>query len=129
MGQHKALSAAEACRALNSSILVETYLEGLTPDNAGGLNVPARGLEYRIGGVPSWRAVHGCTGGEAQLLARHVQGCGIATSVCGGRRSDGTSPARPALQWSSSPSTTSLWMPRTMRPRDTSSGVMRACGC
>lgn len=35
VGVHKALSAAEACRALNSSILVETYLEGLTPANAG----------------------------------------------------------------------------------------------
>ncbi|KAI7842611.1 hypothetical protein COHA_003715 [Chlorella ohadii] len=34
VGVHKALSAAEACRALNSSILVETYLEGLTPENA-----------------------------------------------------------------------------------------------
>ncbi|PRW57410.1 Adenylyltransferase and sulfurtransferase MOCS3 [Chlorella sorokiniana] len=34
VGVHKALSAAEACRALNSSILVETYLEGLKPDNA-----------------------------------------------------------------------------------------------
>ena len=33
---HKALSAAEACRALNSSIQVETHLEGFTPANAGG---------------------------------------------------------------------------------------------
>jgi molybdopterin/thiamine biosynthesis adenylyltransferase len=35
VGMHKALSAAEACRALNSSIQVETHLEGFTPANAG----------------------------------------------------------------------------------------------
>ncbi|EFN55933.1 hypothetical protein CHLNCDRAFT_22673 [Chlorella variabilis] len=34
VGVHKAVSAAEACRALNSSIQVETHLEGLTPANA-----------------------------------------------------------------------------------------------
>ena len=34
MGQHKALSAAEACRALNSSLTVETHLDGFTPANA-----------------------------------------------------------------------------------------------
>lgn len=34
VGVHKALSAAEACRALNSSIQIETHLEGFTPDNA-----------------------------------------------------------------------------------------------
>lgn len=34
VGMHKALSAAEACRALNSSIQVETHLEALTPANA-----------------------------------------------------------------------------------------------
>lgn len=37
VGVHKALSAAEACRALNSSIQVETHLEGLSPANAGAL--------------------------------------------------------------------------------------------
>jgi hypothetical protein len=36
VGVHKAESAAAACRALNSSIVVETHLEGLTPANAGG---------------------------------------------------------------------------------------------
>lgn len=35
MGVHKAVSAAEACRALNSSIQVEAHLEGLSPANAG----------------------------------------------------------------------------------------------
>lgn len=34
VGVHKALSAAETCRALNSSIRVETHLEALTPANA-----------------------------------------------------------------------------------------------
>ena len=34
VGVHKALSAAEACRALNSSIQVEVHLEGMTPGNA-----------------------------------------------------------------------------------------------
>jgi molybdopterin/thiamine biosynthesis adenylyltransferase len=38
---HKALSAAEACRALNSSIQVETHLEGFTPANAGGAALAA----------------------------------------------------------------------------------------
>lgn len=59
VGQHKALSAAEACRALNSSILVETYLEGLTPENAGGLNMLCSWAGISIGGVLScwahWR--------------------------------------------------------------------------
>ncbi|PSC70689.1 Adenylyltransferase and sulfurtransferase MOCS3 [Micractinium conductrix] len=34
VGVHKAVSAARACRALNSSIQVETHLEALTPANA-----------------------------------------------------------------------------------------------
>lgn len=34
VGQHKALSAAGACAQLNSSIKLETHLEGFTPANA-----------------------------------------------------------------------------------------------
>lgn len=51
MGVHKALSAAEACRALNSNILVETYLEGLTPENAGAIDSGCRRQGDRDGGV------------------------------------------------------------------------------
>jgi molybdopterin/thiamine biosynthesis adenylyltransferase len=32
---HKAVSAAQSCRALNSSIQVEVHCEGFTPANAG----------------------------------------------------------------------------------------------
>lgn len=34
IGMHKALSAAAAVRSLNSSVLIDTFLEGLRPDNA-----------------------------------------------------------------------------------------------
>lgn len=46
---HKALSAAEACRALNSSIQVETHLEALTPANAGKCRAAAVWLCQRWG--------------------------------------------------------------------------------
>lgn len=79
---HKALSAAEACRALNSGIQVETHLEAFTPANAGACRAGrvtlgcARGVRSRwsgpgvaagsprmpldgatrYGGAPSWRS-------------------------------------------------------------------------
>ena len=53
MGVHKALSAAEACRALNSSILVETYLEGLTPANAGAHRNTTCLFRWLAGGYPA----------------------------------------------------------------------------
>ena len=72
MGVHKALSAAEACRALNSSIQVEAHLEGMTPTNAVHLveqydvvvdasdNAPTRYLirccAWRPGRLPTLRA-------------------------------------------------------------------------
>jgi len=88
VGVHKALSAAEACRALNSSILVETYLEGLTPENAGADS----------------GAVLGC----CACCRLHASNVYKVSQVCKSTPSyqSCSSPVLRLPQWSSFPSTT-----------------------
>lgn len=66
MGVHKAVSAARACRALNSSIQVETHLEALTPANAGARAMRRAGPGTRQGQLQQ-RAMPGvCAAGVTQ---------------------------------------------------------------
>ena len=108
VGMHKALSAAEACRALNSSIQVEVHLEGLTPANAGTL----RGRRGQAGRRP-WAV---CSAGRE----RGRSACSAANRTPALPPPALVAPLRVQSSWRGS--TMWWWMPPTTRPPATSSG-------